>query len=166
MKKYGLITVGILIALLAAGIFAANTVLAQDDTPENPAESSERIGPFARGVRCFCWRAHDPVALKAAAQALNIDVEDLVAKFKEGMTLPEIAEEAGVELQTVKDAVDAAQTEAIRTRIEQALEDGKITQEHADWLLEGLEQGFLNGRGLRFGFGRYRPPAMDEPATP
>jgi hypothetical protein len=43
---------------------------------------------------------------------------------------------------------------AVRDAIEQALEDGNITQEQADWLLEGLEQGFFPmGRGFGFGHG-------------
>ena len=33
----------------------------------------------------------------------------------------------------------------MQTRIEEALANGEITQEHADWLLEGLEKGFLDG---------------------
>ncbi|MGD2144997.1 MAG: hypothetical protein PVF54_11010 [Anaerolineae bacterium] len=35
--------------------------------------------------------------------------------------------------------------EAMRDAITQAVEDGRISQEQADWLLEGLEQGFTPG---------------------
>jgi len=45
----------------------------------------------------------------------------------------------------VQDAVTAAQEAAMRDAIEQAVEDGNLTREHADWLLEGLENGFLGG---------------------
>lgn len=51
----------------------------------------------------------------------------------------------------------------MRARIEQALADGTITQEKADWLLEGLEKGFLDGPGFGFGFGHggpVQPPAQ------
>ncbi|MGQ9556058.1 MAG: hypothetical protein ACUVWR_18300 [Anaerolineae bacterium] len=46
-------------------------------------------------------------------------------------------------------------TEAMRAQIEQAVKDGKITREQADWLLQGLEKGYVPyGRG--FGFGGLR----------
>jgi hypothetical protein len=82
-----------------------------------------------------------------------------------GRTLADMADEAGVDLQTLRDAVEAANQAAMeaamRDAIEQALEDGYITQEQADWVLEGLEQGFFPmgrgfgfGHGMRGGFGR------------
>jgi len=42
------------------------------------------------------------------------------------------------------------------------MEDGTITQEHADWLLEGLDKGFLGGPG-GFGFG-HGPKGEGQPA--
>jgi len=42
-------------------------------------------------------------------------------------------------------------TQNLRERIEQAVSDGTMTQEKADWLQEGLEKGFLDGPGLVFG---------------
>jgi hypothetical protein len=39
-----------------------------------------------------------------------------------------------------------------------------MTQEKADWLLEGLEKGFLDGPGFGFGFGHGPfggPPPVD-----
>jgi hypothetical protein len=59
----------------------------------------------------------------------------------------------------------------IRERIQQALDDGTITQEHADWLLEGLDKGFLGGEG-GFGLGGHGrgpfgvPPAQAPTAEP
>jgi hypothetical protein len=76
----------------------------------------------------------------------------LSPRWKSGKTLQDLAEEAGVDMQEIKDALSAVRAESMRERIAQALEDGTISQEHADWLLEGLDKGFLNGRG--FGFGR------------
>jgi len=63
------------------------------------------------------------------------------------------------------DAMNAVRAENMRERITQAVEDGSITQEHADWLLEGLEKGFLDKPG--FGFGGHPgkggpPPAPTE----
>ncbi len=45
----------------------------------------------------------------------------------------------------------AARAEGMKEAIEQAVEEGYLTQEQADWMLEGLEKGFMPGRG---GFGR------------
>jgi hypothetical protein len=50
----------------------------------------------------------------------------------------------------------------MRERIQQAVDDDTITQEHANWLLEGLEKGFLNGPG-GFGLGGPHGP---KPGTP
>jgi hypothetical protein len=87
--------------------------------------------------------------------------DELSTQLWGGRTLADLADEAGVDLQTLRDAVEAANQVAIETAmrdaIEQALEDGSITQEQADWLLQGLEQGFLPmGRGFGFGHGMMR----------
>ncbi len=159
LKKYALLAGGILITLLATGIFATSGVFAQEATTPTVAEQPLELTCFERGPRH--GRGLGPEALDAAAGALGISAEDLAAKLKDGMTLAEIAEEAGVEPQTVKDAIEAARAEALRAEIEDALSDGTITQEHADWLLEGLDKGFLNGRGFGFGLGKHGPPPAE-----
>jgi hypothetical protein len=48
----------------------------------------------------------------------------------------------------------AARGEATREAIQQAVEDGTLSQEQADWMLEGLDQGFFpGGRDFGHGFG-------------
>jgi hypothetical protein len=42
----------------------------------------------------------------------------------------------------------------MKDAINQAVKDGTITQDEADWLLQGLEKGYLPGRWGRGGFGR------------
>ena len=93
--------------------------------------------------------------LNAAADALGMTSDDLSAALKDGKTLSDLATEKGVDLQTVQDAIKAARTDEIRQQINQAVTDGKMTREKADWLLEGLDKGFLDGPGFgfRFGFG-------------
>lgn len=79
------------------------------------------------------------------AEQLGMTLDELAAELQAGKTIAELAEEKGVDLQ-------AAQIEAMKEQIQQAVEDGKISQEQADWLLEGLEQGFMPGpRGFGFG---------------
>ena len=45
-------------------------------------------------------------------------------------------------------------TEAMKAHIQQMVEEGRITQEQADWMLQGLEQGYMPMRGFSKGFGR------------
>ncbi len=106
------------------------------------------------------WAKYDTVA-----EALELTPEELFAKLHEGKSLSEVAEEQGVDIDKVHEAVRAAQVEARKEAIEQAVEDGKLTQEQADWMMEGLEKGFLPAQrrtgGQRFGRGggmRTRPP--------
>lgn len=104
--------------------------------------------------------------LDAAAQALNMTSDELSSALQNGQTLQELADAAGVDIQTVQDAIKSAHVEEMRQQINQAVTDGTITQDKADWLLEGLDKGFLDGPG--FGFphgprpndGLFMPPAQ------
>jgi DNA-directed RNA polymerase specialized sigma subunit len=106
--------------------------------------------------------------LTAAANALGMTTDELSSELQSGKTLAEIAEGAGVDLQVVQDAIRAAHTEEMRQWIEQSVSDGTISQEKADWLLEGLEKGFLDSPGFGFGFGRGHggPPPTNTTQSP
>ncbi len=147
-KKFGWIIAAVVIALLAVGVYGTTTVLADDNIP--PLPSGER-GPGGPGGP-HGGRGLDGAALEAVAKVLNMSTDDLSAALNGGKTLQELANEAGVDMQEIKDALSAVRETTMRERIAQALEDGSITQEHANWLLEGLDKGFLDGPG--FGFGR------------
>jgi hypothetical protein len=64
--------------------------------------------------------------------------------------LEELAEEAGVDFDELKESLQANWAEAFKAKIEEAVKNGDLTDEHADWLTEGLEKGFL-GKGAWFG---------------
>jgi hypothetical protein len=64
-------------------------------------------------------------------------------------------------METITEAISAAHATELRTQIQQAVSDGTITQEKADWLLEGLDKGFLDGPGFGFGFGGHRGHGLD-----
>jgi len=89
--------------------------------------------------------------LAAAAKALGMTTSDLSTALQSGKTLTQVASDKKVDLQTVQDAIKAARTDDMKTQIKQAVTDGKITQAKADWLLEGLDKGFLDGPGFGFG---------------
>ncbi len=91
--------------------------------------------------------------LDAAAKALGMTSDDLSAALKSGKTLQQVATDQKVDIQTVQDAISAARKDQMRTQINQAVTDGKMSQDKANWLLEGLDKGFLDGQGFGFGFG-------------
>ncbi len=137
-NKMSVLIAGLLLALVVIGVIGATNAYAQ-------SPSSALLhggGPGGRGLGL--------AGLQVAAEALNMTTDELITALRSGKTLEEIATEAGVELQDVQDAIQAARTTEMRERIQQALDAGTITQEHADWLLEGLEKGFIGGPG---GFG-------------
>jgi len=94
------------------------------------------------------------VVFDAAAEALGLTPEQLFAELRAGNNLADIAEAQDVDPQAVYDAMNAARVEAMRQAIEQAVEDGRLTQAQAEWMLQGLEQGFMPmRRGFGHGFG-------------
>jgi hypothetical protein len=78
-----------------------------------------------------------------AAEALGMTPEELFAELRAGKSPAEIAEEQSVKAEAVFEAMNAARGEVMQQAIEQAVEDGRLSQEQADWLLKGLEQGLF-----------------------
>ncbi|MBL7183379.1 MAG: hypothetical protein ISS50_02900 [Anaerolineae bacterium] len=144
-----------LIVVLVVSIAGAVFVFADEPTPTPKTYGWHGWGRgfgFGRGV---CGQAE----LEAAAELLGMTADELSTQLWGGRTLADLADKAGVDLQDVRDAVDAANQAAmeaaVRDAIAQAVEDGNLTQEHADWLLEGLDKGFFT-MGRSFGFGGMR----------
>ena len=154
----------LVIALLAVGIYGTTTAFADDNNP--PLPFGER-GPGGPGGP-HGGRGLDSATLEAVANVLNMSTDDLSAALEGGQTLQNLADEAGVDMQDVKDAINAVREESMRERIAQAVDDGTMTQEKADWLLEGLDKGFLEGPGFGFGhrfgghFEKGIPPTQTE----
>lgn len=134
---------GLLAALVLAVVIGATSVYAQGPTPTEPPRDER--GPGGRGPL-------GGPGMEAAAQALGMTADELTSALKEGKTLEQLAEEKGVDIAEVQAALQAERETEMRERIQQALDNGTITQEHADWLLEGLDKGFL-GKPGGFGMG-------------
>ena len=148
-NKMSVLIAGLLIALAVVGVVGATSAYAQ-----SPSRDLLHGGGPGGG------RGLGLEGLQITAEALNMTTDGLITALRSGQTLEQLAEEAGVDLQEVQDAIQAARAESMRERIQQALDDGSITQEHADWLLEGLDKGFLGGPGGfgGFGFDEHRRP--------
>ena len=153
-NKMSVLIGGLLVALLVIGVIGATSAYAQDSTSTLPHGRSPGGG---RGLGLE--------GLQVAAEALDMTTDELINALQSGKTLEELADEAGVDLQDVQDAIQAAHEEQLRARIEQAVSDGTMTQEKADWLLEGLEKGFLDGPSFGFGFGLQGPKPDQTPST-
>jgi hypothetical protein len=153
-NKMSVLIGGLLVALLVIGVIGATSAYAQDSTSTLPHGRGPGGG---RGLGLE--------GLQVAAEALDMTTDELINELQSGKTLEELANEAGVDIQAVQDAIQAAQEEQLRARIEQAVSEGAMTQEKADWLLEGLEKGFLDGPGFGFGFGPRGPGPDETPST-
>ena len=150
MHRKWLIFAGLGLVATLLILAVAIPALAQDPTPTPKTPKIGGVWGRGFGMCGGSWESYD-----AIAKALGLTPEQLFSELHAGKTLDEIAEEKGVDLQKVQDAAKAAQVEAMKASIQQAVKDGKLTQEQADWLLKGLELGFMPmGRGLGRGFGR------------
>jgi len=129
-----------LLAVVVAGTTAAGVAYAQGDGPDRR---------------------------EGLAEILGLTREELRDQFRDGKTLEELAEAAGVDLEAYREEMRQTKQVDLKTKIEGALENGDITQDHADWLLEGLDKGFLNGpfNGIG-GRGPSGRPGMDGVGMP
>lgn len=141
MTKKRTIAIAVIAVVAALTTLVTATALAQDETPapDEVVAASRMWGGHGRGMMM------DGTALEAAAEALGMTADELSTQLWGGKTLADLAEEKGVDLGSVQDAVEAAREQAVRDSIEQAVEDGDLTRDHADWLLEGLDNGYWTG---------------------
>lgn len=151
--------VGALVLLFGA-LGGAAVVRAQEVTPESDGPPTGGIWGWGRGLFGFD-RGGECTTFDTAADVLGLTPEELFSEMHAGKTLEEVAEEQGVDLDALEEALNASRAEAMRNAIEQAVEDGEMSREQADWLLEGLEKGYMPGPGFDHGFGHgRRGPAM------
>ena len=129
--------------LEAAQTAVQETILAQlvEDGVITQEELDEMLAmQELRGLAKEIFSREDAQAV--VAETLGLTVEELAAAREDGTRLPDLAEEQGVDIETVMTAVSDARTAAI----EQAVAEGTITQEQADLLLSHEGCGF-GGRG-------------------
>ncbi len=145
-KKMNILIAGLLAALVVVGIVGATRTFAQSGTPTAP----NGFGQGPRGGHGFGLGQEE---LAAAAKVFGMTTDELSTALYNGNTLQELATQKGVDIQKVNDAITTAHREEMRTQIQQAVTAGTMTQAKADWLLQGLDKGYLDGPGFGFGFG-------------
>ena len=161
---------GIAALVVAISLVAVVGVsLAQGPTPTpapgKPGMMGGGMGWFGFGMGGQNgWAAFD-----AAAKALGMTPDELFTELHSGKTLADIEKEKNVDAQTVTNAVAAVRKDAITKAIEQAVTDGRMTRAQADWLEQGLNQGWLGrgfgGFGHGFGPGRLNPNKTPTPGA-
>ena len=90
---------------------------------------------------------------KLLADLLGLTPEELQEQFQDGKSFEDLAENAGIDLEELKDSLQTAREELFKTRIQEAIDNGDLSQDHTNWLSEGFENGFLGGEGRLGGFG-------------
>jgi hypothetical protein len=157
MKKFTITIMVIAVVVLALG--AAGVAYAQSTAQGTGTGSgSGRMGGRGSngGMGAGNMNAGDGILhdymIAAYAEELNIPIADLEARLDQGETMAQIAISTGL-------TFDQFRTLMIETRlqaIDQAVADGTLTQQQADWMkqhgagqMAGGQVG--NGRGMRGG---------------
>ena len=174
-KLYAMLGAAGALVLLLGGL-GVSVVSAQEITPPSEGAPAGGILGWGRGLFGF-GRGCQWTMFDTAADVLGLTPEELFGKLHGGKTLDEVAEAQGIEMEAVQEALSAEREEAMHDAIAQAVEDGNLTQEQADWLLEGLDNGYMprgrgSGHGMRGGRGGFAPggfppgPFTEGEATP
>lgn len=146
---------GLLAVAIAFGAVRATTAYAQGNTAIQFGDGGGHGHGGGRGL--------GDAELTAAAKVLGMTADELSTALQSGKTLEDLATTAKVDIQDVKDAITAVHAEEMRAEIKAGVADGTISQEKADWLLEGLNKGFLDGGR---GFGLHGDRSADKSVQP
>jgi hypothetical protein len=121
--------------------------LAEDWLTEEQAERiQERMGQgFAPGMRGGFPGLHggkfvprglvggpEDSLIAVAADELDMTTADLVTELRDGKSIADVAAEKGVDTQAIADSY----LDKLSENLAAAVEDGRITQNQADWMLE------------------------------
>ena len=108
---------------------------------------------------------HGPMALDAIAEVLGMTEDELQTALEDDQTLAEIAQDQGVGVQRVVDAIVAEHQE----RLDQAVADGDLTQAEADEMLADAAEhatDLVQGELPAFGPGMHGPGGPGGPFGP
>lgn len=142
------------LAIVGALVLAFGSItLASAQAPDGDWVCGE-----GRGGPGMMWNRPDGVGtgfmhdamIAAVAERLDVTVEELEARLSAGETLWQVLQSEGL---TAEEAL-ALKQEARQTALDQAVADGLITQEQADWMAQ-RSQHMGRGIGGMMGGGRF-----------
>jgi hypothetical protein len=115
----------VLVSMLLVALLGTTVAFAQVSWEDvTKTENNDDGPPFPGGWRSILKDLVDLDEIKAKiATALGISVEDLEAARQGGMRLPQIAEEQGVEIETLKETMTEIREELIQSALDQGLID-------------------------------------------
>jgi len=161
MKK-SLLVISVLLTVLVT-LSIAGFAYAQSNTPPTP-ETPYRSYGYGYGMHGWSrggmmWgidpdAAYGPMhdeMLETFADALGLSVDELNAEIENGNTMWDIARQQGLSDEEIYDLMFTARAAAL----EQAVADGFLTQEQADWMIARMDTMHAGG----FGYGGYGPGA-------
>jgi len=97
-------------------------------------EESKGLG-LRPGIGMRHWRARALGGIvKSVAETLNMTPREIVQDLRQGQSLAEIAQAKGVSIDTLKSAI----VDAAKEKLDQAVADGKLTQDQADKIMTRL----------------------------
>lgn len=151
---------GLLGALALTVVFAGvGVAAAQSEEPTWPdGPNGPRRGPGIGPMNGPLADYHEIVD-QALADALGISLQEFESAREEGQRLFELAETYDVDLEDLREVMAEARAEIL----DQALEDGVISEEQAEWMQEapgphGPRFGGCNGEGpMHDGSGGFMP---------
>ncbi len=126
----------------------------QEQMDKAPGDRGRGKGFMRRGDGFLGRRGDSPI--NAAAEALDMTVSDLMAEIQGGKSIADVATEKGVDLQVIIDAY----LKQVGETLDQAVQDGRITQDQADLMLEQAGKRvpeMLNNTWEGRGPGRFPP---------
>lgn len=150
MKK--LLIIGAVLALALVAFGAAGLVYAQTQTPPTPETPIfPGYGPGTMGGRGgmmggFQSGSFGPMhvyMVEAYAQALGITEEELQDRLAGGENMWQIASSLGFSEEAIPGLMIAAHTQALN----KAVEDGVLTRQQADWMIQRMAQMQAQGFG-------------------
>ncbi len=154
MKKIWIIAGVVGITVLALG--AAGLAYAQSETPDpvpGPGYGYGMMGGRGGygGMRGG-WTTgeegpHHETMIEAFAEAFGLSPDEIETRLASGETMWQIVEAEGVSLEDFGEFMSSVRSNVI----EQALEDGTLTQEQADFMAQHMLQRGAGGFGPGFG---------------
>lgn len=134
--KIGAIALMIVAAIATIG---AGTALAQDEAPPGGFGPGHAHGP---GIGRGLLQIDEEGLHEALAQELGMNLVEFEDARASGTTLVQLADENGSDIDALKAILDEFRADAIA----EAVEEGLITQDQADQMLERAGSGFGSGR--------------------